>query len=66
MLYQNLKPTCILPVLSSSFWGNAVANLTLFWVTNFFFLIYELPHDKTNKMTVHPAKTQMSLGIRPV
>ena len=23
-------------------------------------------HDKTNKMTVHPAKTQISLGIRPV
>ena len=27
---------------------------------------YELPHDKTNKMTVRPAKTQISLGIRPV
>ena len=26
----------------------------------------EPPHDKTNKMTVHPAKTQISLGIRPV
>ena len=23
-------------------------------------------HDKTNKVTVHPAKTQISLGIRPV
>ena len=23
-------------------------------------------HDKTNKMAVHPAKTQISLGIRPV
>ena len=29
-------------------------------------LINEPPHDKTNKMTVHPAKTQISLGIRPV
>ena len=29
-------------------------------------LIYEPPHDKTNKMTVCPAKTQISLGIRPV
>ena len=28
--------------------------------------ISELPHDKTNKMTVHPAKTQISLGIHPV
>ena len=28
--------------------------------------INEPPHDKTNKMTVRPAKTQISLGIRPV
>ena len=28
--------------------------------------IYEPRHDKTNKMSVHPAKTQISLGIRPV
>ena len=27
---------------------------------------FEPPHDKTNKMTVHPAKTQISLGIWPV
>ena len=27
---------------------------------------YETPHDKTNKMTVRPAKTQISLGIRSV
>ena len=26
----------------------------------------ELRHDKTNKVTVHPAKTQISLGIHPV
>ena len=29
-------------------------------------LLYELWHDKTNKMSVHPAKTQISLGIHPV
>ena len=29
-------------------------------------LKYELPHDKTNKMTVRPAKNQIRLGIRPV
>ena len=28
--------------------------------------VFEPPHDKTNKMTVHPAKTQISLGIHPV
>ena len=27
---------------------------------------YEPPRDKTNRMTVRPAKTQISLGIRPV
>ena len=25
-----------------------------------------MQHDKTNKMKVHPVKTQISLGIRPV
>ena len=27
---------------------------------------YELRHDETNKMSVRPAKTQISLGFRPV
>ena len=31
-----------------------------------FTLSYEPPRNKTNKMTVRPAKTQISLGIRPV
>ena len=26
----------------------------------------ELPHDKTNIMTVRPAKTKISMGVRPV
>ena len=29
-------------------------------------MAYEPQHDKTNKVTVRPAKTQMSLGIRPI
>ena len=29
-------------------------------------VITEPRHDKTNKMSVHPAKVQISLGIRPV
>ena len=28
--------------------------------------VYEPWHDKTNKMSVRPAKTQISLGIRPI
>ena len=27
---------------------------------------HEPRHDKTNKMSMRPAKTQISLGIRPV
>ena len=27
---------------------------------------FEPQHDKTNKVSVRPAKTQISLGIRPV
>ena len=29
------------------------------------YLLYEPRHNKTNKMSVGPAKTQISLGIRP-
>ena len=38
----------------------------LFSKTTVRILEYERPHDKTNKMTVRPAKTQIILGIRPV
>ena len=31
-----------------------------------YFSSFQPHHDKTNKITVHPAKTQISLGIRPV
>ena len=30
------------------------------------FYVYEPQHDKTNKVAVRPAKTQISLGICPV
>ena len=30
------------------------------------FRVHEPRHDKTNKMSMHPAKAQISLGIRPV
>ena len=29
-------------------------------------ITYDPVHDKTNKMTVRPVKTQINLGIRPV
>ena len=30
------------------------------------YMKFEPPHDKTNKMSVRPAKTQICLGIHPV
>ena len=36
------------------------------WTDNAPYVTNEPPHDKTNKVTVRPAKTQISLGIRPV
>ena len=36
------------------------------WLNKAFYATFEPPHDKTNKMTVRTAKTQISLGIRPV
>ena len=35
-------------------------------ISNLHLSIYEPPRDKTNNVTVHPAKTQISLGIPPV
>ena len=35
---------------------------SLLWMLTYF----ELPHDKTNTTTVRPAKTQISLSLRPV
>ena len=42
--------------------SNYVPTISLYM----FNLTNELRHDKTNKMAVRPAKTQISLGIRPV
>ena len=45
---------------------NDFVKLTMLWTTGPWMwsaMRYELLHDKTNKMTVHPAKTQISLGI---
>ena len=36
------------------------------WRSSSWASIYEPPHDKTNKMTVRPAKAKISLGIRSV
>ena len=38
-----------------------IVSIPLWWKA-----LFELPHDKTNKITVRPAKSQISLGICPV
>ena len=46
--------------------SNSFSLIRVFHIIMFLSAPYEPPHDKTNKMTVRPAKTQISLGIRPV
>ena len=42
-------------------------NSYFVWHCGFYYeAFHEPPHDKTNKVAVLPAKTQISLGIRPV
>ena len=49
------------------FYGQVVWSDNRIWLNHLVYTkIIEPPHDKTNKMTVRPAKIQISLGIRPV
>ena len=41
-------------------------NLTVYYNVAVLNATFEPRHDKTNKVSVRPAKTQISLGIRPV
>ena len=58
---------CVLPLRFKMLYRKVCANSvdreqsSPEWAT-----LYELRHDKTIKMAVRPAKTQFSLGIRPV
>ena len=45
---------------------NSAVYSSLLLETKFTTIPYEPRHDKTNKVTVCPAKTQIRLGIRPV
>ena len=59
-------------LLKVIFWGNSTYINTEIRPRHYIFSsdiwwpIYEPRHDETNKVTVRPAKTQISLGIRPV
>ena len=44
----------------------SLSGCHLFALSSTIMKIFEPPHDKTNKMAVRPAKTQISLGIHPV
>ena len=66
MHYSMIKPQCSnFRVITANFSG--VRIFRIFRVIVFvLYEKYEPRHDKTNKMTVHPAKSQISLGICPV
>ena len=49
-------------LLPGAFFGGGRVEVSLTVVSS----IGVPPHDKTNKISVRPAKTQTSLGIRPV
>ena len=63
---QNINPVksygkTIMTVCVLSLWENYKWDVSS--VCQF---TYEPPHDKTSKVAVRPAKTQISLGIHPV
>ena len=72
-----LKPVTIHPSLTGRniHWYHFIIDATwqlqnydndFQWAAKPFHSESKLRHDKTNKMAVHPAKIQISLGIRPV
>ena len=72
MLVQNRTNLMINIYLGDNNWYFCVRadiQLLMAFCDDFIFFIiqtYEPPRDKTNKVSVCPAKTQISLGIRPV
>ena len=59
MNYCMVKPQCShFRIITAFFGGVQNQNLSVYFENE--------PHDKTNKMSVRPAKIQISLGIRPV
>ena len=65
---QNLTGYNVGKYFDSSFWHrpHSPSGLSMDHVADVVRIKIEPPHDKTNKMTVGPAKTQISLGFCPV
>ena len=60
-----------LPIKHWNVWNYVVNFPTLLvilltYCADYTAFLFEPPHDKTNNVVVRPAKTQISLGIRPV
>ena len=60
--YQNLDSQILGLGLMVTFWVEQTKTQVVVVKKNWI----EPRHDKTNKLSVRPAKTQFSLGIRPV
>ena len=62
-LAQAISNKCIIKILSWQKWQ----SIHIVYIINISCCtLFEPPRDKTDKMTVRPAKTQITLGIRPV
>ena len=65
--YNRLFPMYACHVFNFDIWQGKNQPLSLLMFADLISaFIFEPSYDKTNKMTVRPAKTQISLGIRPV
>ena len=65
-IYLKMPLTGFITSLHVHVWFLNLPNVLLATSTVDVLFIYKPRHDKTNEVNVRPAKTQISLGIRPV
>ena len=64
--WNNCKWRSYQPSMEECLWCTKWINSVVLWNSRVGLNIIDPPHDKTNKVSVRPAKTQISLGIHPV
>ena len=64
--WNNGKWRSYQPYIEECLWCTKWINSVVSWNSSVGLNIIDPPHDKTNKVSVRPAKTQISLGIHPV
>ena len=67
MLLKRVNPRNVLVTSNICTWEHSNGGDSDAWTEPFLHQVIDEPrHDKTDKVIVRPAKTQISLGIRPV